>query len=92
MTSNQRIQEHVLSTFAYHCGEIMANTHIKAFCLSIPNGIEVCVSMKVVSYDSNDVRAWDQIEVNGVFVGNRSAARDEYARLCAPVIAAAFAV
>jgi hypothetical protein len=81
----------VLDTFGYHCGEIMTAKHLNGFGLHVPNGPQVFVTMKVVSYDADGVSAWDQVEVNGVRVGNRSAAREEYTRLCAPVIAAAFA-
>jgi hypothetical protein len=87
----QSVSQHVLELFAYHCGAIMTEMHLNGFGLHVPGGPEVFVTMKVVSRDADGVSAWDAIEVNGVRVGNRSAARDEYARLCAPVIAAAFA-
>jgi hypothetical protein len=86
------VQENVLSTFAYHCGVIMTEMHLNGFGLNVPGGESVYVTMKIVTRDADGSGAWDQVEVNGVCVGNRHAARDEYARLCAPVIAAAFAV
>ena len=87
----QSIGQHVLETFAYHCGAIMSEMHLNSFGLNVPGGPGVLVTMKIVSRDADGVSAWDTVEVNGVRVGNRAAARDEYARLCAPVIAAAFA-
>ncbi len=86
-----QIQEHVLQIFAFHCGAIMTSVHLNGFGLNVPGGPEVYVTMKVVARSADDNIVWDTIEVNGVRIGNRCGARDEYARLCAPVIAAAFA-
>lgn len=86
------VGQHVLELFAYHCGEIMTAMHLNSFALHVPGGPEVCVTVKIKARSEDGNIGWDQVEVNGVHVGNRHAARDEYARLCAPVIAAAFAV
>jgi hypothetical protein len=90
-TGKISVGQQVLETFAYHCGEIMTSNHLNSFSLHTPGGPEVFVTMKIRSRSEDGNIGWDQIEVNGVHVGNRSAARDEYARLCAPVLAAAFA-
>lgn len=83
--------EHVLCTFAYHCGEIMTRENLRGFGLAVPNGEGILVSMRIArrADPSGAVSPWDQVEVNGIAVGNRCAARDAYARLCAPILAAA---
>lgn len=87
----QSVSLNVLDTFGYHIGEIMTARDLNGFGLHVPNGPQVFVTMKIVSRDADGVSVWDQVEVNGVRVGNRHAAREEYTRLCAPVLAAAFA-
>lgn len=84
------IRENVVDTFAYHCAAIMTETNLHGFGLSCTGGPFVEVEMRIASRSAQGA-VWDQIEVNGVIVGNRCAARSEYARLCAPVLAAAFA-
>lgn len=86
------IRDHVLEIFACHCGAIMTEKNLNAFGLNVSNGPSVYVTMKVVSYSEDGNAGWDQVEVNGVRVGNRSAARNAYTKLCAPVIAAACAL
>jgi hypothetical protein len=86
------IRDHVLSIFAYHVGSIMKDRHLNGFGLHVPGGPEVFVTMKIVAYSDDENSDWDQVEVNGVRVGNRCAARDEYTKLCTPVIAAACAL
>jgi len=90
--TQEQIREHVLSTFSYHCGAIMTEKFLNGFGLYLPGGDGVYVTMKVVSHESEGVSGWDQCEVNGVRMGNRHGAREEYARLCAPIIAAACGV
>lgn len=94
--SRQEAYLNVLSTFAYHCGAIMSAHMLGGFGLHVPPDdgapeilVEIIVEMRVVARGRNGDRVWDQVEVNGQVVGNRCAAREAYARLCAPVIAAA---
>lgn len=86
------IQANVLETFAMHCGCIMTAEHLMGFGVGIPDGPSVVVSMKITSRAEGGNQVWDQVEVNGECAGNRCGARNEYARLCAPVLAAAFAL
>lgn len=91
VNGKQPVAQHVTELFAYHCGEILTAVHLNGFALHTPGGPEVCVTMKITSRSDDGNIRWDQVEVNGVHVGNRHAARDEYARLCMPVLTAAFA-
>jgi len=90
MSGSQEAYASVLSTFAYHCGAIMSDRTLAAFGLDAAEH-RVFVRMRVTSYAREDMRpcASDQVAVDGKHIGNRCAAREEYARLCAPVIAAA---
>lgn len=86
-----QIQENVLSTFAYHSSEIMTSEHLCGFGITSGDVSAFCTMKVVVRAEEGAVSVWDTIEVDGVVVGNRCAAREAYAKLCAPVIAAAFA-
>ncbi len=81
----------ILALFGSHCGDIMCQPSILAFGIGLRNGPSVVVEMKITTYQNSDGTAdvWDSVKVNGKNVGNRCGARNEYARLCAPIIAAA---
>lgn len=48
---------------------------------------QVMVKVKITKKDANKVDVWDQVEIDGVWCGNRCGGRDELARRFAPVFA-----
>ena len=82
MSINPKVTfEHALSIFAYHVACIAKEE--QRFGLHFYGNISVGVTI-VRADDSN--RDWDQFYFDGKLVGNRCAAREEYTRLCAPVL------
>jgi len=83
---------HVLQIFSYHIGLIMTDPAGSRFGLGIFAGgldethVHVQVEIRPASAGLEPV--WDQVWIDGKSCGNRCGGRDEYARLCGPVIAA----
>lgn len=80
--------ERVLETFAYHCGVIMTSPD-PVVSLGLSHGnVQVMVTFEFRER-SHGNSVWDQVYVEGKWLGNRCAARDHYARMAAPVLMAA---
>ncbi len=77
----------VLSTVAYHVGELMSCTRPKFRAGLAYSGLDVLVTVEIEPCPSGDTR-WDRCRVNGEHVGNRCAARETLVALYAPIVAA----
>lgn len=76
--------EHALEIFSYHIGEIQRAP--EKVCLGFY--VVPPVQYKFVRDASTEDRNWDQAYVEGRCIGNRVAARNDYVRRCASVLAA----